>query len=81
MSMLLIGAINCQGAIIEPKVNEMTLTKMFNYQGIMPPIKDDRTGEIIKNDANVTDLIEPTSNQIENEAVCWNLIVEQSRKL
>lgn len=73
-----LGALGCQSAAVVEQENVPVLTKVFNYQGSMP-IKDDRTGQVIKSDANDTDLIEPPANQA-NEAACWNLIVEQSGK-
>lgn len=74
-SLMIIGVLaGCQSAVIEPKTQAI---KVFNYQGALPPIKDDRTGEIIKSDANQTEVVE--GNSIDEEA-CWNLIVERSSK-
>ena len=74
-SFIIIGAMtSCQSAVIEPKTQA---TKVFNYQGALPPIKDDRTGEIIKSDANETEVAE--GNAIDEDA-CWDLIVERSSK-
>lgn len=64
----------CQGAIIEPKAQTI---KVFNYQGALPPIKDDRTGEIIRSDSNETDA---TTLSGDDGEACWNLIVERSSK-
>lgn len=73
-SILVVGAlVACQGAVIEPKFQAL---KVFNYQGNLPPIKDDRTGEIIRDD---DDLIKPENgNQTDDGEICWNLIVDQS---
>ena len=64
-------------AVIEPRTSLFPM-KVFNYQGDLPPIKDDRTGEIIQSDAtNGTGSANVTS---EAEKLCWDLIVEQSGK-
>ena len=52
------------------------LTKVFNYLGEMP-IKDERTGEIIKSEANET-AVTTSPEQAAAEAACWKMIVEQS---
>lgn len=64
-------------AVLSSPVEAMPI-KIFNYQGNLPPIKDDRTGEIIGakpdegNEANKTQ---------EAEKMCWDLIVEQTGEL
>lgn len=51
--------------------------KVFNYQGEMP-IKDENTGQLIKNDSNST--TESPSELADAEAACWQLINEQTGK-
>jgi hypothetical protein len=64
-----------QCAVIEPE-NRSPLSKVFNYQGNFPPIKDDRTGEIIAGDSTTeTSGANKTSDA---EKMCWDLIVEQT---
>lgn len=69
----IVGGYHC--AIVEPRIPP-NIIKVFNYQGNLPPIKDDRTGEIIKDDTNVH-----TNSTSEAEKLCWDLIVDQSGKL
>lgn len=52
-------------------------SKVFNYQGEMP-IKDENTGQLIKNDSNST--TETPSELEDAEAACWQLINEQTGK-
>lgn len=69
----------CQTRVIEPRERDIVL-KVFNYEGSLP-IKDDRTGEVIKEDDTIPmSDTSPSSNQTIDEAACWNLIVEQSGK-
>lgn len=52
------------------------LNKVFNYQGDLP-IKDENTGQTIKNDSNSTNT-EPPPELADVEAACWQLINEQT---
>jgi hypothetical protein len=70
------GGYHC--SVIEPKYQQLP-TKVFNYQGSLPPIKDDQTGEIIRDDTIETN--QTTNNTSEAEKVCWDLIVERTGKL
>lgn len=60
--------------------DQTMMTKVFNYLGAMP-IRDDRTGEIIKGEPgeleSKTPIITPGSHS-KAEAACWRLINEQS---
>jgi hypothetical protein len=62
-------------ATIESRFQPL-LTKVFTYQGDLPPIKDDRTGEVIKGDAIESN--STTNSTSEAEKLCWDLIVDQS---
>lgn len=66
----------CHGAVVERRVQA---TKVFSYQGDLPPIKDDRTGEVIRDVEGATKP-EVANNQTDDGELCWNLIVEQSGK-
>lgn len=70
----LIGLASCE--LVANKNLGTLMTKVFNYQGSLP-IKDERTGELIKQDSNETEAIEkPLTDQelSEAEAACWKLI-------
>ena len=66
-----------QSAIIEPS-QSVKANKIFNYQGAML-IKDDRTGELIRDNSNDTEIVLEEQQNLD-EAACWNLIVERSGK-
>lgn len=79
VSFLLLAVFNVHQIYAAPK--ELTaLNKVFNYQGSLP-IKDDRTGEVIKNQDNQTEVTtELPFDQAQAEAACWMLINERSGK-
>lgn len=58
---------------------ESPTSKVFNYEGYMP-IKDDRTGELVREDGAP---VNETSSQAltDAEEACWKLINEQSGEL
>jgi len=80
-SVALLAIITFAGLNVAAPRKLLVRDKVFNYLGALP-IKDDRTGQLVQNDLNDTEIqAKPESDQAEAEAACWRLINEKSGEL
>lgn len=61
-----------------PSQGQISLNKIFKYQGALP-IKDDITGLMVKENVTAEEIVLAGDKDIAAaEAACWKLIVEES---
>lgn len=65
-------------ALVVPD-GQSTYNKVFNYVGPMP-LKEERVDGANENETNNTSIETTTMSLSEQEAICWEVIVEQSSK-